>query len=127
MPKTERLPAPIVKCPHCNHKGSSRGLFTHIRLAHPNIESRPPKSVKTHPYAIKESSIGSIDVKPIKRKKKRASVSGFTETEEALIAIFLPILADFTIKWLTEKGLLTFQSEGLKTKQSVYNGVPMAQ
>lgn len=127
MPKTERSPAPIVKCPHCNHQGSSRGLFTHIRLAHPNIESKPPKSVKMHPYAVNQGNIGSIDVKPMKRKKKRASVSGLTQTEEALIGILLPILADFTIKWLTEKGLLTFPSEGSKTSRNVYNGVPMAQ
>lgn len=49
-----RKPAPIVQCPHCNWKGSARGLFTHVRLGHPNKGyAKPPvsKQVSVHPYA----------------------------------------------------------------------------
>lgn len=119
MPKLERASAPIVKCPHCNHTGSSRGLFTHIRLAHPGIETKPPKSVKTHPYAINNASIGNIESKPVKRKKKQSKgyVSGFTQTEEALIAILTPVALNIALNWLEKKGWLNpqlFQSEGNK-------------
>jgi hypothetical protein len=120
MPKIERASAQIVKCPHCSHTGSSRGLFTHIRLAHPGIESKPPKSVKTHPYAINNtSSIGSVETKSIKRKKKQPKgyVSGLSETQEAWIAILTPVVLNLTLNWLERKGYINtqqFQSEGNK-------------
>jgi len=52
-PKT-RKPTAIVKCPHCSHTGSARGLFTHVRLAHPNIDAKPKTATKItiHPYDI---------------------------------------------------------------------------
>lgn len=52
MPKTKRAPAQIVQCPHCNHSGSTRGLFAHIRLAHPGISTKPPISKLQHPYSL---------------------------------------------------------------------------
>lgn len=53
-PKTRKATA-VVKCPHCNHTGSARGLFTHVRLAHPGINEKPKTSttIKAHPYDIK--------------------------------------------------------------------------
>lgn len=50
MPKSLRAPAQIVQCPYCNHRGSTRGLFAHVRLAHPNISEKPPISKREHPY-----------------------------------------------------------------------------
>jgi hypothetical protein len=37
-------PATQVKCPHCDWKGSARGLFGHVRFVHPGKEN----SVKTN-------------------------------------------------------------------------------
>ena len=55
MSNQVRKAAPIVKCPHCSHTGSARGLFTHVRLAHPSIVEKPKTSTKitAHPYDIK--------------------------------------------------------------------------
>ena len=64
--KQVRAPAKIVSCPYCNHKGSTRGLFTHVRLAHPGITSKPPISEKHHPY-----SLGSIPIKTAKTKRQQ--------------------------------------------------------
>jgi len=52
-PKTRKATA-VVKCPHCSHTGSARGLFTHVRLAHPSIAEKPKTSTKitAHPYDI---------------------------------------------------------------------------
>lgn len=48
-----RKPAAVVKCPHCNKwQGSSRGLFTHVRMAHPGINEKPPTIRKEHPLDI---------------------------------------------------------------------------
>jgi len=90
-----------------------------MRLAHPGIEAKPPKSVTAHPYAISNASIGSIESKPAKRKKKQSKgyVSGFTPTEEALIAILTPVALNIALNWLEKKGWLNrqlFQSEGNK-------------
>lgn len=52
--KSTRKPAPVVKCPYCDWKGSARGIFTHVRLGHPNEGYvKPPvsKKVSIHPYA----------------------------------------------------------------------------
>lgn len=45
----ERKPAVTVKCKYCNWTGSSRGLFTHVRLGHPGI-SKKPESTQRHEY-----------------------------------------------------------------------------
>ena len=55
MSNQVRKAAPIVKCPHCSHTGSARGLFTHVRLAHPSIAEKPKTSttITAHPYDVK--------------------------------------------------------------------------
>lgn len=53
-----RKPAAIVKCQHCKWNGSARGLFTHVRMAHPNISAKPPTPSKEHPLAI--NGIGNL-------------------------------------------------------------------
>ena len=60
--ETTRKPAPIVKCQYCKWQGSSRGLFTHVRLSHPAISEVPPNSKRVHPLNILSSTIK----KPIK-------------------------------------------------------------
>ena len=61
----------IVKCPHCNHTGSSRGLFTHVRLSHPGITEKPKSSTKitVHPYDIKGLGHVKDTIQRIERKK----------------------------------------------------------
>ena len=50
-----RKSATIVKCPHCSRTMSARGLFTHVRLAHPGITQKPKTSTRivAHPYDVK--------------------------------------------------------------------------
>jgi len=62
-----------VKCPHCNHTGSARGLFTHVRLAHAGITEKPKTStrISVHPYDVKglghiKDTIHRIEKKKIK-------------------------------------------------------------
>ena len=60
----ERLPAKQSKCPHCNWVGSSRGLFSHVRLTHPGMEAS--LKIRTeNPYVIKNNTVGSV------KKRKR--------------------------------------------------------
>lgn len=66
----------IVKCPHCNHTGSARGLFTHVRLAHPSIQEKPKISTKitVHPNDVKglghvKDTIHRIEKKNIKKSE----------------------------------------------------------
>lgn len=42
----ERAPAQIVACPHCEWKGSARGLFAHARLAHPTLPTPQTKGTR---------------------------------------------------------------------------------
>jgi len=74
MSNQVRKSAPIVKCPHCSHTGSARGLFTHVRLAHPSIAEKPKTSTRitAHPYDIKglghiKDKIHRIEQKPLKQ------------------------------------------------------------
>jgi len=67
---SKRAPAQIVKCPYCDHTGSARGLFTHIRLAHPGIASKPPISRNEHPYALGTTVVKALDKKVPKTPKQ---------------------------------------------------------
>jgi len=68
-PKT-RKPSAIVKCPHCSHTGSSRGLFQHVRMAHNDIVAKPPTStfVTAHPLDVK--GLGHVKEKIHRLDKK---------------------------------------------------------
>ena len=72
MSNQVRKSAPIVKCPHCSHTGSSRGLFTHVRLAHPNVNAKPKTATKitVHPYDIKGMGHVKDTIHRIETKKK---------------------------------------------------------
>jgi len=62
MPRTaDAKPAQIVKCPHCDWKGSARGLFGHVKLSHPGHEGAIRHSTKrVNPYAINKSPKNAI-------------------------------------------------------------------
>lgn len=68
-PKT-RKPSAVVKCPHCSHTGSSRGLFQHVRMSHPTIAEKPATStfVTAHPLDIK--GLGHVKEKIHRLDKK---------------------------------------------------------
>jgi len=86
---TSRKPAPIVRCQHCNWKGSARGLFTHVRLSHPAISEKPPIAVLKHPLDIDtKTSIGNS--KP-KRKHYTSTLNDTSETI-TLLAISLSLV-----------------------------------
>jgi hypothetical protein len=70
MPRTaDAKPAQIVRCPHCNWKGSARGLFGHVKLSHPGHEGAIKHSTKrVNPYAIDKScqkTIGKLPKQPV--------------------------------------------------------------
>lgn len=69
MPRTaDAKPAQIVKCPHCDWKGSARGLFGHVKLSHPGKEGAiKHASKRVNPYAVSKNSsktIGKASNKP---------------------------------------------------------------
>jgi hypothetical protein len=63
----DRLPAQVVSCPHCDWKGSARGLYTHCRMGHPNKSLPETKGKRVwqtiHPQAEK----------PVNKPKKSLS------------------------------------------------------
>jgi len=110
---TSRKPAPIVKCEHCNWNGSARGLFTHVRLSHPGISTKPPTATLQHPLDIdRKSSIGSV-----KQKRKRYP-SEFDDTmnEVAMLTLGLALVVK-VLEYLPVKQ--TLQREGINPNQIV--------
>ena len=102
-----RKSANIVKCPHCPRTMSSRGLFTHVRLAHPGITAKPKTSTRivAHPYDIKGLARHSETLKAIKGKPRKEPyvdpwMSLLTKVLEKLIAqqfakYKIPMLSEF--------------------------------
>jgi len=113
---TTRKPTAIVKCPHCSHTGSARGLFTHVRLAHPNIDTKPKTATKItiHPYDIK----GMGHVKDtIHRIEKKSKVSKDFSSE------FIERFVIECIKQLTKNYTPNTLERGYKPMGAI-NGVP---
>ena len=85
----ERKAAPIVKCEHCNWKGSARGIFTHVRLSHPGIIEKPPIAVLQHPLDVntKQTIIGNV-------KRKRVRYNGIEQdiNDIAMIGLALALV-----------------------------------
>ena len=83
----ERKPAVIVKCKYCEWKGSSRGLFTHVRLSHPGISKKPESTQKHeyHPLAINKTAQQILSDKYRKKIHKPS-------TEEQILTICLKAL-----------------------------------
>jgi len=108
---TTRKPAPIVKCEHCNWKGSARGLFTHVRLSHPGITTKPPTASLHHPLDIdKKTSIGNV-----KRKGKRSQLDKEID-EVAMLALGVAFVVKI-LDYLPVKQ--TLQREGINPNQVV--------
>jgi hypothetical protein len=102
-PKTRKATA-VVKCPHCSHTGSARGLFTHVRLAHPTISEKPKTSTKitAHPYDI--NGLGHVKERIHRIEKKTLKKSEY----DWLITIATKLLE----KIMADNGLLP--SKGYK-------------
>ena len=68
--KKPRKPTAVVKCPHCSHTGSARGLFQHVRLAHNDITAKPATTtiIKAHPLDVK--GLGHVKDKVNRLDKK---------------------------------------------------------
>jgi len=84
--ESPRKSATIVKCPHCPRTMSARGLFTHVRLAHPGITQKPKTSTRivAHPYDVKGLGRHIETINVIKKKSPQmdpwvAMLSGLIE------------------------------------------------
>lgn len=110
---SSRKPAPIVSCQHCKWKGSARGLFTHVRLSHPGITSKPPTAVLKHPLDVNNSTIGTLPI----RKKKRSK--GSNNDEISILGTLGIVLAIRILESLTQKQTQTLQREGVNPSQVV--------
>jgi hypothetical protein len=76
--KNDRKAAEVVKCPYCDHTGSARGLFSHVRLAHQGKNVNTRKEWLKNPYAIgKQPKLAAAEAQMelIKNKKKYSSNS----------------------------------------------------
>jgi hypothetical protein len=80
----ERKPAVTVKCKYCNWTGSSRGLFTHVRLGHPGISKKPESTQRHeyHPLSV-ENAVNNANnrISALKRKYEKPKET----TEEIII------------------------------------------
>jgi hypothetical protein len=104
---TTRKPAPIVKCEHCNWKGSARGLFTHVRLSHPAISTKPPTATFEHPLDVdRKTKVGYV--KP-KRKRFKSELENDLDNA-AMITLGLAVMIKLLDYMPVRK---TLQSEGI--------------
>ena len=53
---SDRKPAEKVKCPYCEHVGSARGLFSHVRLAHQGKSVNTRKEWLKNPYSVEKQA-----------------------------------------------------------------------
>lgn len=90
MPRTkEAKPAAIVKCPFCEHTGSARGLYSHVRLMHPGKE----KSISTRSKLVNPHAIGNTN----KGKSNGLSLDEFGNlvVTTALVGLIAHIVEEF--------------------------------
>ena len=98
----ERKATTIVKCPHCAHTGSARGLFQHVRLAHNDITAKPPTTtfIKAHPLDVK--GLGHVKDKIHKLDKKQLTFLDAVVIPLAT-SLFLKLLNEYTLPSKVEK------------------------
>mgnify|MGYP006269821515 FL=1 len=103
---SNRRPAEIVKCPHCNWKGSARGLHSHCRLLHgKNIKDA--REIKVNPYSIN------------KGKKTKKSIGNVNSPEITGEGLLLGLGIALLLRWIkNEVDNNTFQRECYKLKES---------
>ena len=117
-----RKPAPIVKCPHCKWVGSARGLFTHVRMAHPAINTKPPISKNKHPYELEDKPLNDLargflrGVNQERSTKKSAPITKREKEDFVLWATLVPALV-YMFSDPDIKDILT--SEGVNPKRLV--------
>ena len=95
--KSNRKPAEVVKCPYCDHTGSARGLFSHVRLAHQGKNVNTRKEWLKNPYSVEKQV-------PKKRARFEERIghqyTGTPKTEDVFIDMLLKvanrILAEYT-------------------------------
>jgi hypothetical protein len=110
---TTRKPAPIVKCEHCNWKGSARGLFTHVRLSHPGISTKPPTATLEHPLDVdRKTTIGNV-----KGKRKRYKTELEKDIDNAAMITLGLALVIKVLDYLPVRQ--TLQREGINPNQIV--------
>lgn len=120
-PKTRKASA-IVKCPHCSHTGSSRGLFQHVRMSHPTIAEKPATSsfITAHPLDVK--GLGAIKSK-IHKLETSAQVDWMERLVIPLaIGIFNKIIENMNQKDLQSqfKNLSSIGAIDKKSKRKYY-------
>jgi hypothetical protein len=123
MPRTaDSKPAQIVKCPHCDWKGSARGLFGHVRLLHPGREAAIRNSTKrVNPYAVLKNSSKTIG-KASNGPTRPLNMEDIGLT--IIVGVFLKLIDDYmkADRLKREQLLKKFQSEAYKpTTQGVFN------
>jgi hypothetical protein len=100
--KKPRKPTAIVKCPHCSHTGSARGLFQHVRLAHNDITAKPATTtiIKAHPLDVR--GLGHVKDKVHKLDKKQLSFLDGVVVPLAT-ALFIKLMEEYTLPSKVEK------------------------
>jgi len=111
-PKT-RKPTATVKCPHCDHTGSARGLFQHVRMAHPTVSAKPQTSTKIVAHPLDVNGLGAVKEKIHRLDKKKQ--------EDWLTAIIIPVAIGLAQKIIDNMN--THQSIGYKPTPSAIGSV----
>lgn len=121
--KTALYPAPIVKCPHCKWQGSARGLFTHVRLAHPGISEKPmfqrdfyKNNLFNGPAGVSGIKLTPNDMARLKNPVKYAPLSKEAKADFLALAVVVPTLI-YIFSQPDIKNIL--KSEGVNSKRVI--------
>lgn len=100
--KEPRKPTAVVKCPHCSHTGSARGLFQHVRLSHNDITAKPATTtiIKAHPLDVR--GLGHVKDKVHRLDKKQLSFLDGVIVPLAT-ALFVKLMEEYTLPSKVEK------------------------
>ena len=104
--KKERAPAQIVSCPHCDWKGSARGLYTHCRMGHPNKSLPETKGTRVQYTVHPQADKASISPKKGLKRKKRWTEEDETRYQRLLRILELWIMSRMPDKPVTQLGAI---------------------